>query len=247
MDADTFRKRVVVKVAKSPAVLLPTVLGAWAAAMALLLGDPASFFGFLGVTGVLAGLGIGATKLILGTESVAAEVMEEARDAKRKADEDRLDAVERRLEKTRDPRTFSDIRLLRQLYKRHADAVDNAKFHVPADVAAMSEQIYHSCVDALERSAALWETAQAMATRQARGELMEKRQQVLDEVAQSVQQWALTLDRLQAAPLQRGDEAGLARLREELDMGLQVARRVEQRMHDLERDLTPRDRAAVRE
>ncbi len=240
MDPAEFRKRVMLKAVTAPTVLFPGVFGAAAVAVGLAAGDFYGFMGFLGITGLVWAIGAGTTRLLLGTDKLGQEVLDESDARRRDAVFARLKEVERRLEKTRDPRTFALIRTLRDQRQRLDEAVEKQAFPVPPELAAMSRQLYDTCVESLERSATLWETARKMATRQAREELMQKREAMLDEVRDGAAQWALTLDRLQAAPLERGDTAqAVARIREELDRELDVARKVEERMTALERDLNP--------
>jgi hypothetical protein len=239
MDPAALRNKVLVKALRSPVVILPTLLGTWALATAALLGDVTGFFGFLGLTGLVLGVGSGVTRLMLGSSRYATEAVQEVRQAKIEAGEERLRAVERRLEKTREPAVFEDIRLLRQLRRRVIDAVESKAFPVPPEIVSQGEQLYRSCVDSLERSAALWETARNMATAEARDDLMQKRQVMLEEVGRSVHQWARTIDAMEAAPLKRGAD-DLSQLRDEMSANVEVARRVEERMGELERDLSGR-------
>lgn len=248
MEPGEFRKRVILKALIAPTVLFPALFGATAAAVGVAAGDFLGFMGFLGVTGVLWGVGAGLTRLLLSSRKLGEQVLEEAETGRRDAALARLKQVERRLEKTRDPRTFAVIRALRHQRHRLFDAVENHAFPVPPEIAGMSQQLYDQCVDSLDRSATLWETARKMATKQAREELMAKREAMLEEVRRGVEQWALTLDRLQAAPIERGDTAeAVARIREELDQELAVARRVDERMTALERDINPDPLARERE
>lgn len=245
METAALRWRVLRKAAWSPMVLVPVLFGAWALATGVLMGSPAGFFGFLGVTGVALGLGLAAARFVLGGERYAQDALREAQEARYAAGETKLNQVERRLEKTRDTRTFQDIRMLRALRRRLLGAVETGAFAVPPEVVSMSEQMYRSCVESLEHSAVLWETARKMATQAARDELMAKREALLQEVSRSVYQLAQTVDALQAAPLQRDTGQELGRIRQELDTNLQVARRVEARMQALERELGGRSRGEV--
>ena len=236
MERERFRRRVMVRAVGSPWVYLPAGLGVWLLATAALLGNLTGLFALLGLAGLALGAGVAATRLLRGTERLAAEVMQEEQDAKREAVLARLKEVERRLEKTRDVKTFEAIRLLRSQRTRLLEAVEMERFSVPPALVSSSEELYRSCVDSLERSAVLWETAREMATPEARQGLMDKRAGLVDEVRRSVGQWAAALDRLQSAPLEREREASLRRVRDELDAELAVARRVEARMRDLERE-----------
>ena len=79
-----------------------------------------------------------------------------------------------------------------------------------------------------------------MATDRAKHEMLDSRDDLLEQVETSIGHLESTLDNLQTVQIQRTDEElsdRNARLRQELDQGLEVARAVEKRMEDLERQL----------
>jgi predicted nuclease with TOPRIM domain len=107
-----------------------------------------------------------------------------------------------------------------------------------SDVAADVVELYRACLVSLERSVDLHEAARDMETDPARDELLAQREELLEEIRRSEAHLGATLDRLQAAQLSREDPGDdLARMREELDAGLAVARRVQRRMDELDRAL----------
>ncbi len=80
-----------------------------------------------------------------------------------------------------------------------------------------------------------------MTTKDGRNSTLDARERLLEEVAQSIRQMAQTIDGVLAMGLQEQSAADLARIRQELDESLNVARRVEERMHSIEQELGRKD------
>ena len=244
LDPAEYRKRVIVKALASPVVYLPAGVGALTAVTAGVAG--LAFFTFLGVTGVVFAVGAAVTRLLWRTnelgEAVAADAAGEAEAAQRAA----LDGLARRAEVYGDREVAGHVYQLRQLGGRLDKAEQWGRsaavgLEVAVDVLGKAEQLYQSCLASLDRSLALRTAAAEMATDEGRRRVLDSRQKLLDEVQSGIGRIGLALDRLQAASLTRDAEGDLPRLRDELDAGLQIARRVEQRMGELERSLEPEE------
>ena len=65
--------------------------------------------------------------------------------------------------------------------------------------------------------------------------MLRERDEIVQEVSESIQQLAASVEQLNSFKF-RQDEAELAKLREELDESMRVARRAEQRMASLGTD-----------
>ena len=105
------------------------------------------------------------------------------------------------------------------------------------EVKEKTGQLYRSCLASLERSLVLRDAALEMMTESARRNLFKSREALIGEVGTTIRHLAATLDFLQTAKLEKDDDLHRARMWEELDFGLEVARRVEDRMNDLEQSL----------
>jgi hypothetical protein len=126
---------------------------------------------------------------------------------------------------------------------RAAQVNDEDESPISRELADKAEELYTSCVTTLERSFELYQAAQGMATSEARDELLRSRDALVGEVVQSVDHLGGTVDYLQSAGLAGGaDETNLGRIRDELETGLEVARRVSERVSRLEQDLAERER-----
>jgi hypothetical protein len=149
--------------------------------------------------------------------------------------------LQEKLSRDEDERTDVSLTKLRRLHKRlHRDGLLNASvdaiFYL--EIRDKVEQLYLSCLTTLERTFEFWRTAAEMATTEARQEVLRQREQLISEVDSSVGHLEATVDQLQAKQLQNGSgERELQQVRQELDMGLQVARQVEARLTEFEEGL----------
>jgi hypothetical protein len=227
------RKKVLLDVFASPATLLPVVggvtalLGSWAFSLG-------AWPGFLGVVGILAGLGVSATKLIFGLEKITNDAYEFVLAQKVKQQEDQLDQLDLKLVTDRDPRTQTSLRQLRQLNQDFADDVEQGKVARSAhDVLKVIEELVTKCVAQLERSYQLWHTARGMSG-QTKEELLAEREQVIAEVVEAVRHVEKTTGQFRTFTAKKNED-DLGRLRQELDEAIQVARRAEDRVAQWDR------------
>ena len=219
------RKQAALDLVVSPWTLGPAVLGATALLAGWAAGaDPALLLG--GIGGVLAGAGVLATRWIAGLETITAAAWEKLTARERAEREADLDALDRELQRDGDPRSQKLLRALRHLRDGLAEDERAGKLGGAGGLLKdRSEEVFAACVAQLRHSLELDATARTLPTR-ARGELREERQAVLGEVAETVRHLAAAATEARKAPAKRTD-GDLARLREELDATLEVARRTE--------------------
>jgi hypothetical protein len=247
MDRRSFRNRVLLDLVSSPWVLLPitlgltSLLGAWAFVRGGYL------LAMLGLVGVFSGLGALATRWISSRDKIARRAYErlgaEAAEQQARA----FDDLHARLTTDGDPRTDRTLDFIRDLYARFTTLMNSDGQRPPVEIAVNIEKLLRTCIASLERSLKLWNTAQNLLTDEARQSVLDRREQVLTEVSQSVRQLAKTIDGIQTLGLERDSQRQLASLRQELEASLQVAQRVERRMQSIEDDLSLPSNDAVGE
>jgi hypothetical protein len=243
-NASRYRRRVLAKLVASPWVAVPVGLGAVSLLASLALGEPRGFLAFMGMSGILLGVGMALTRWLYGLEDLAREALDDLDGETEESHRAYLNQLETRLRADGDPRTDRSLTELRNLRDRMTGAglTDESlsSAFVP-EIREKAEQLYHSCLASLERTLELWRAAQEMATEKARTLVLDSRESLLGEVAASIRHLGATLDHLRTAELRRdrGDQS-LARMREELEMGLEVARRVDQRVGELDESLRQR-------
>jgi hypothetical protein len=235
------RRKVVLNILASPATFLPFVGGATALFGSLAL-DVRPDLGVLGfVAGVLCAGGMFLTKLFLGGEDYAREVLKEASEEALTARQQELDDLETRLTYDRDSRTENALKDLRSLSK----ALDEleGEGYIDGQSATVSEirlgavELFEKCIQSLEQSLKLWHTAGKMKTRSASGPMLLQRERVLKEVFESIKHFGTLLVALQGMGSVRDDASALARIRDELKQNLVVARKVDARIQAFETQL----------
>ena len=222
------RKKVLLDLFASPGSLFPLVagltlmIGAWAFG-----GGPT--VAVLGLLGVLAGLGVSATKLIWRLEQITNDAYDYVHSQEVKQQEQTLDDLDQRLTKDRDPRTQNSLRELRELYRSFAEDVQSGKLaRTACDVLDVMGELFRRCVAQLEYSYELWQTARKKSPEE-RQKVLHQREQVIEEVIETVRHVERTVEQFRGFAAKQGED-DLQQLREELDEAIQVARRTEERM-----------------
>jgi hypothetical protein len=244
MDAPNLHGRAFKRVLRSPLVSIPGVVGAGLFLLAVIGGAPVGTLGLVGLAGMGAAAVVAAFRWWTARDKYLEKARHDLLRDQQRTEMARLNHLRRQVRADADVRTNRAIGKLRDLYRRLVQVrAEGRPSDAPtvAELQQSAERLYRSCLAALERSLAQWDAAQQMTTEESRGQMLASREALLAELDESIGHLGRTLDHLQAMPLKhdpRGED--LARVREELDMGLAVARRVEQRMDELDRDLGPR-------
>ena len=185
-----------------------------------------------GLVGVLGGCGFLATRLIFGLERITENAFQYLNDQKRQVQEQALDSLAVRLRGDEDPRTQTYLRQLRELYANFQEDIRTGKVAGAArTVQEQVEKLFQAAVKHLEHSYHLWITAGRLSG-DARLTLLDERERVVQEVQDTVEHLSRTIEQFHSFRVKES-EVELARLREELDETMQVARRAEERLESL--------------
>ena len=201
----------------------------------------------------LSGYGFGVWGYVVSGLGIAAALAFQAKPLWQLAEEDvraetdyihqsALRSLRRRLREDNDDRSSRCIRELAQLYDR-IRTDDLLKHHhldapVTTEVKSQCQQLYDTSFESLERTYLLWQASKQMASTEKSTSVLDARERLLTDIAQSINNLAHTLDFLQAAKLE-ADEANQRSIREtrqELEHGLKVARAVHSRLNELEEE-----------
>lgn len=231
---DSLKKKVLLDLFVSPWTVVPIVGGLSAFLLSWGL-DGVTALNLAGLVGVMAGAGIQATRLIFGLEDITADAEKYLREQEAAEETAELDALERRLRKDGDPRTekcLHNLRVMRAALR--SDAEEDGSPPVLA-MKSKVEELYEESVGQLERSFDLWFRARQL-PKKAAGPLLEKRRAAVDEVVETINHLAKTIADYHQSRVKKR-EGGLARLREELDQTVEMARRAEERIDALGREV----------
>lgn len=156
-------------------------------------------------------------------------------------EQSKLRELRRLLRGDKDYRSNQCMRELQTLYDRmqHNRLVEAQEDDSPnvRDIKQQTWDLYRAGFGSLERSFDLWVGADQMTDDEASESLLKSRQDLLDEVNESLQHLGKALDYLQTRKLQNSDEDTLTDSSKELAQGLEVARNIQRRLDELEREL----------
>ena len=231
---DEVKRKVLLDLFASPGTLLPIAGG-----LTLLLTSWATggnaVFNFGGVAGILGGVGVFATRMILGLEGLTDRAYQYVLQKQRRQQEQKLAELDDKLSHDQDPRTETCLRSLRELYDTFRRDVQDGKITGASyDVLDGVDRLFHVCVDNLENSHDLWQTARRL-TGPMRNTVLGERDEVIREVQETVRHLQQTMERWHSLGAKK-KTSELTQLREELDESLRVARRTDERMAELEND-----------
>lgn len=230
---DEVKRKVYLDLFASPYNLIPfaggltSLMAGWAVG-----GEPTLMVA--GLAGVLAGIGVTASRLIWGIEDLTEKAYEYELDKKQKLQEKQLDQLDAKLTKDRDPRTQACLRELRLLYGNLKLA--SAKGNISASSYEVIEgvgKVVDECVKQLEHSHSLWETARKMHG-PSRDTMMVQRDELIHDVVMTVVDVGKMVESHFLSTSKR-NRSELDNVRRELNESINAARRAEERTAELER------------
>ncbi len=187
-DRKKVRKKVLLGLLSSPLTLFPLLLGSTLLAGALVLSKYAGVLLFGGLACVLGAAGTFLTRLLLGSEEHTRQAVEEVQREALKEREARLDDLDRRLAEDDDPSTESTLRDLRAFAEalgRQGTWTEKLNATSAFDILSGVQNLFEGCVQSLETSLRLFETARTLTTPEARAPIMQRRNEIIRDVQQS--------------------------------------------------------------
>ena len=237
LDEKTLRKRVFLRLLGSPITVIPFMLGMTAMTASWALDWKPGVGLFAGLAGILAAAGAFVTRLLLSSDHVTREVATTLEREEQDVRQRSLDELDHRLSTAdEDPRPETALRDLRALVKAFEEnSADDYRFNAGSviDIHSRVGQLFDHCVESLRQTERLWQTAQQLNTPPARKPILQQREKIIADVQASIKQLSDTLVALQTLGAGDHSHGELARLRDELDQSLAVAKTVEERVNDL--------------
>lgn len=240
VDQESFKKRVLLDLINAPTVLIPPALGVTMTLATWAVGQFVAMGTFIGITGIILGAGAFFTRLFTRQDEVARDVFQRMQSETLASRDARFDELAKQLDKDKDPRTNDAVEKLRIIQHTldgirqdivTASAVDST------ELLASCTDLIQYCLDSLGRSFKLWQMSQTMMTRQARQDMIAKREKLLEEINQSIIQIAHALDGIRTLGIEDNPGQKLAAIRRQLNGNLELARKVDERMQSLEREI----------
>ncbi len=225
---DQVKRKVLLDLFVSPWTLVPIVGGLSSWMLSWGAGGNTTL-NLIGLAGVVIGAGIQASRLIFGIEELTEQAhgyLTEQQRAERNA---YLDQLAKRLHGDDDPRTQECLKRLRALHTNIEQESPNTAGSLT--IREKVEKVFQASVRQLERSHELWEKAKRMPPG-ADEPFLEQRRLAIDEVVLTVNHLTRTVAQYHAFHADETDD-DLAKLREELDATIEVARRADEQIDEL--------------
>lgn len=240
-DTRKIKRKMLLNMLTGPSTAVPFLAGVTALFATWALGFRADMGVLAGLAGILGAGGVFLTKLFMGGDTYAKQALDETQQEDHALRERKLDDLDVRLCADKDPRTESALRDLRSLVRAfdelRANSGSELNVLTTSNIASGIHEMFEQCVGSLERSLNLWHTAEKLRTRAAKDPILKQREAIITEVGQSIRQLGQALVAIQNLGTGQGSQSDLARISEELDQRLAVARQVEQRVKAFENQL----------
>lgn len=221
----------------TPSFIMPVLAGGLLAYAA-----EGTFIGMLGAGLLIVCIFNAAAKWTWGRARLEKSALQDLLKKQRREHLTHLDDVRSSMRRDRDPRTSDLVKQLRGIFERLWTLTPdpNSEWKETPEVYQQAMELYQSCLTLLKRTFELWIASKSVSTDRARHQLLDSRDELLGQVEASIDHLNASLDSLQTSGIDRTrEELALhnSQLQKELEQGLEVARAVEKRMDELEREI----------
>lgn len=230
---DDLRKRILLDLLVTPGTVIPGTIGVSLLLLSEMLGGMAAFVGFCCL---LASIGACLTNLVFNMDKISKKALKEWQEAQAKQRESKLDELDAKLVRDRDPRDQTALRNLRTIYKSFVDDLQSGKLAASVSSAMMTQidEIFNTCVQQLERQYEIWETSMKVSG-DLRIKLLTQRDEIVVEVEKSVASLADVVNEVRALKINT-KKGELDKLQQRLNTQLEAAKATEQFVAGLDAD-----------
>lgn len=234
LDKSRLRKKILLSLFSHPATIFPFAgsatlsLATWIFEL-----DPLIFLS-LSFGGIIVSIGGFFTNLIFNLEKISKRAFEELQNDSQKSHDQTLNSLDQRLQEDGDARTETLLRELRSLTATFKDGKawsDNLGTHSAFEIESKVGELFQGCVSRLERSLQLWQLAWEIDSKRGKEIILNQRERIIHEIESSVESLGNILEGVLSLAIGEKNDTELARIRDELDQSLEVARQVEDRMN----------------
>ena len=230
---DDVNKKVLLDLSSAPVSLLP-----FAAGLCLMLTGWAfssSFFGFLGVCGMLAGIATFIVRMIFQMDKLKAQARKWRLSSDSKKREIKLDELDNRLCYDLDPRTETALRRLRELQIDFKKQIRTGviRGQVGSFISEKVDDLFDGCILQLRQSFEMFKAARKLSGKE-RSELQKQRKAIVDDVVKSISELGKTITKCFSMATTRS--SSMADKRKELQATMEGIARAEQEVEDIVND-----------
>ena len=236
MDEKKFKRKYLFGIFSSPLTLFPVIAGITGFFGGIIFGSVSMALVSL-IIGFLIGGGIFFQRLLLGCEGIALKAREELEQESYNGMESLLDELDKGLVQDRDSRTqaaLRDLRALVKLFRGNGSWKKNLDAQSSFDISNLVGNIFNECVASLKVTLELYEASKHISNQEASNAILEKRDEKVLLVQDSVKKLSLTYGEVQELGVIKNPDKKLVELRQELDNQLDVARKVDEELSSLD-------------
>jgi len=227
-DKHDLKTKIALDVLVTPWTVIPGGVGLSLLMLSLILGG---YVGFIGFCSCLVSVGALIWNFVFNFENIQKRAARDWAESLSKKKNERLDALDRKLVKNRDPRDQTALRDLRVMYDEFQKDIAGGKIsrNVTASMLAQVDQIFDVCVHELDQAYNIWRTMNNKISDSLRDQLNKQREEMILAVQESVGNMALVINEIRSIR-QQSNADELRTLGQKLTRHLETAKRVEERI-----------------
>ncbi len=188
---------------------------------------------FLGFSAGVVGVGVFLTRMIFGLDKITEDAYQHLQKEKKIEFEESLDKLEAFLN-TEDA---DQLKMLRKAYKHHKEQVEKGDIVNNDELEEKLDKLFFACLEQLKVANELYNTAKTVMNKKSKKGILEKREQVLTEIKDTIQCFNTIIDGIAGIHTEKGTKV-LSDLREDLQSSFEVVKRTEERIQELDRSET---------
>ncbi|CAE7860248.1 unnamed protein product [Symbiodinium microadriaticum] len=222
------KTKIALDVLVTPYTVIPGAVGASLLLLSMILGG---YVGFIGFCSMLFSVGALIWNVLFNFDHIRKKAAKDWSNQLKNRQKERLDALDRKLVKNRDPRDQTALRDLRTLYDEFQKDIEGGKISrsVTAEMLSQVEQIFETCIQELDQSYNIWRTMNNKISASLKEQLQSQREEIISAVQESVANMALVINEIRSVR-QQSDASELRALGQKLASHLETAKRVEERV-----------------
>lgn len=223
----SLRTRIFLELLVTPFTIVPFLLGGSLLLLCEFLGG---YSAFLGLAGMLVGVGVFLTNMLFNLETISTKVIKQWQSELSKKRDKELDSLYKKLERTEGTSDENALKNLRVLYKAFTSDIAGGKLskHVPQQMLKLIDDIFTTCVLKLERSYEIYQTSKSM-TGKLQRDMDRQRGVIINEVESSVLELSGVINEVRTLKY-KNESNELRKLQEKLSYQLDVAKATEEDM-----------------
>lgn len=230
-DDWSIKKKILLDLVITPMTMIPGMVGVTCLMGGWAIGS--SVVSFTGLLGVLVAAGAAGWNFIFNLNEAVERSDRNAQTRKLMEEQSKLDALDKKLVKNKDPRDQSYLRSLRTIHSGFVEDIREGKLSkfVTSKMIQEVNNMFDNYVGLLEYSYEIWERSRTM-DGAVKDRIIQQREEILAEVEENVAAFGETVTRLRALSF-NDTKTDTTDTQKTLERQLQAAERAQEKMKEL--------------